>query len=253
MKNHILPGTIALLAFLTCLDARADDAAALMKKGDLCDARLQTQPALEAYLAAQKLGPPNAEILRRIAKEYGELMADTNSAERKRELGETALDYAKQSVAADPHDAMAQLSVAVCYGRVAPLLDNKTKIAYSRLVKQYAEKALALDPNNDLTYNVLGAWNYELAGLNPFLRALAGMIYGQLPDASYEESVKDFQKAIQLNPNRLANHIGLGRAYAGMGNTTAARQELEHGLAMPNVEKDDPFVKEQGRETLQKL
>ena len=148
---------------------------------------------------------------------------------------------------------MAQLALAVCYGRVAPLLDNKTKIAYSRLVKEHADKSLALDPNNDLTYNVLGSWNYELAGLNPFLRALAGMIYGQVPDASYADSVKDFQKAVQLNPKRLANHIGLGRAYAALGRTAEAREELQRGLAMPNQEKDDPFVKEQGRETLRKI
>jgi len=127
---------------------------------------------------------------------------------------------------------------------------NKTKIAYSRLVKEYADKALTLDPKNDLTYNVLGSWNYELAGLNPFLRALAGLIYGQLPDASYEEAAKDFQTALRLNPGRLANHIGLGRAYAAMGRTAEARAELERGLAMPDQAKDDPFVKEQARETL---
>jgi tetratricopeptide (TPR) repeat protein len=164
-------------------------------------------------------------------------MADTDSVEQKCALGEKALDYAKQGGRADPKNAMAQLALAVCYGRMAPLLDNKTKIAYSRLVKEHADKALALDPNNDLTYNVLGSWNYELAGLNPFLRALAGVIYGQLPDASYEEAVKDFEKAVQLNPNRLANHIGLGRAYAAIGNTGGGQEGIERGLSMPNQER----------------
>jgi Flp pilus assembly protein TadD len=79
------------------------------------------------------------------------------------------------------------------------------------------------------------------------------MIYGQLPDASFQDSVKDFQKALELNPNRLANHIGLGRAYAATGDTAEARKELQVGLSMPDQEKDDPFVKEQGRETLRKM
>jgi tetratricopeptide (TPR) repeat protein len=253
MKVCIYPRAIAFLILLGCLNARADSLDALMSKGDALDQRLDNRRALDTYLAAEKLGPPNAELLRRIAREYGELMADTDSGDQKRELGQQALDYAKKAVAADPHNAMAQLAMAVCYGRLAPLLDNKTKIAYSRLVKEHADESLALDPNNDLTYNVLGSWNYELAGLNPFLRALAGMIYGRLPDASYEESVKDFQKALQLNPNRLANHIGLGRAYAALGKTAEARAELRRGLSMPNQEKDDPFVKEQGRETLRKI
>ena len=222
--------TITILTLLASAAARAADTpAGLIKQGDAFEARLENQKALDTYLAAEKLAPSNAEILRRIAQEYAELMADTNSDDEKRALGEKALDYAQQSVAADPNDAMAQLAMAVCYGRMAPLLDNKTKIAYSRLVKEYADKALALDPNNDLTYNVLGSWNYELASLNPVLRTLAGWIYGRLPDASYEEAARDFQKALALNPNRLANHIGLGRAYAAMGKATEAPRRTRTG------------------------
>jgi tetratricopeptide (TPR) repeat protein len=240
----------ALVVSLPCIKAGANSGDDLVKKGDAYEAKFDERNALGAYLAAEKLAPPNAELLRRIAQEYGELMADTNSTDEKRSLGEKAIAYAQRSVAADSHDAMAQLAVAVCYGRVAPLMDNKTKIAYSRFVKEYADKALALDPDNDLTYNVLGSWNYALASLNPVLRSIAGWIYGQLPDASYEESVKDFQHALQLNPNRLANHIGLGRAYAALGKTVEARTEIERGLSMPDRAKDDPYVKQQDRETL---
>jgi tetratricopeptide (TPR) repeat protein len=253
MNVSVSLGIVALLLLLPSLNAGADTLESLMRKGDGYDQRMENGQALNFYLAAEKLGPPNAELLRRIAKEDGELMADTNSDEQKRELGERALAYAKRAVAVDPNDAMAQLALAVCYGRLAPLMDNKTKIAYSRLVEEHADKALALDPDNDLTYNVLGSWNYELAGLNPVLRALAGMIYGQVPAASYEESVKDFRKAVELNPNRLSNHIGLGRAYAALGRIAEAREEIERGLAMPDQQKDDPYVKEQGRETLRKI
>jgi tetratricopeptide (TPR) repeat protein len=249
MVTHILL-TFPLLALLASITARADSPDDLVKRGDAYEAKFNDQKALDAYLAAEKLAPPSAELIRRIAQEYGEMMADTNSDDEKRSLGEKALDYAKRAVAADPHDAMAELAVAVCYGRIAPLLDNKTKIAYSRHVKEYADKALALDPNNDLTYNVLGSWNYELASLNPLMRSIAGWIYGSLPDASYEEAAKDFQHALELNPNRLANHIGLGRADAAMGKNAEAKVELERGLSMPDQAKDDPYVKAQGRESL---
>jgi tetratricopeptide (TPR) repeat protein len=249
MKRRIFP-IVLLLASCPCITVWADSRDDLVKKGDAFEAKFENQKALDAYLAAAKLAPPSAELLRRIAQQYGELMTDTNSDEEKRALGDKALDYARQAVTADPNDAMAELAVAVCYGRTAPLMDNKTKIAYSRLVKEYADKALALDPNNDLTYNVLGSWNYELASLNPILRSIAGFIYGQIPDASYEEAAKDFQHALQINPNRLANHIGLGRAYAAMGKTAEARAELQRGLSMPDEAKDDPYVKAQGRETL---
>ena len=233
--------------------ARADDLNALLAKGDALDATLQTQPALDLFLSAEKQAPSNAELLRRVARGYGELMADTNSPEQKKALGEKALSYAQRAVACDPKNAMAQLAAAVCYGRLAPLLDNRTKIGYSRLVKEHADKALALDPNCDLTYHVLGVWNYELASLNSFLRALAEMIYGKLPDASYEEAAKNFRKAILLNPDRLANHVELGRTYFAMGNAAGARQEETRALAMPNREKDDPYEKDRAKEVLRKI
>ena len=149
---------------------------------------------------------------------------------------------------------MAQLALAVSYGRVAPYLDNKTKIAYSKLVKEHADKARQLDPkSNDLVYHVLGAWNYELANLNPVLRAIAQLIYGKLPNASNEAAAENFKKAIELNPRRLANHIELGRTYAAMGKDDEARTALEKGLSLPIRQRDDPETKARGRAALKKL
>jgi len=231
-----------------------DDFASLLKRGDQLDAQLKTKEALAVYLEAEKLQPANAELLHRIAKQYGESQNDVSSKDEKRSVGMTALDYSKRAVAADPKNSMAHLALAVCYGRVAPFLDNKTKIAYSKLVKEHAEKARDLDPRtNDLVYHVLGAWNYELANLNPVLRAVAQFIYGKLPSASNEAAVENFKKAVELNPRRLANYIELGRTYAAMGKSDEARAALEKGLSLPNRERDDPETKERGRAALKKL
>jgi tetratricopeptide (TPR) repeat protein len=242
------------IAVLTVPSLRAgDDFASLVKKGDALDAALKTKDALGVYLEAEKLQPGDANLLHKIAKQYGESMDDVTSKADKEALGMKSLDYAKRAVAADPNNPMAQLALAVAHGRVAPYLDNKTKIAYSKLVKEHVDKALALDPNNDLTYHVLGAWNYELANLNPILRAIAKLIYGEIPAASNEEAVKAFRRAIELNPNRLANHVELGRAYAALGQKDLARVELEKGLAMPNRQRDDDEEKQRARDTLKKV
>ena len=231
-----------------------EDFASLMKRGDQLDAQLKTKEALGVYLEAEKLEPDNAELLHRIAKQYGESQNDVSSKDEKRKIGMTALEYSKRAVAADPKNAMAQLALAVSYGRVAPYLDNKTKIAYSKLVKEHADKSRTLDPaGNDLVYHVLGAWNYELANLNPVLRAVAQLIYGKLPDASNDAAAQNFKKAIELNPRRLANYIELGRTYAAMGNKDEARAALEKGLGLPNRQRDDPETKSRGRAALKKL
>lgn len=227
--------------------------AAAMARGNAADEQLKTAESLAAYLEAEKLGGKDAALLVKISREYSLSTVDTKSREEQIKLGEKALDYAKRALEIDPANAQAQLGLAICYGRLAPYLDNKTKIAYSKLVKEHVERALKLDPSLDLAYHVRGAWNYELASLNSVLRVIAKLIYGDLPPASYEDAVKDFKKAIELAPQRVAHHVELGRTYAAMGQKELARAELNKGLALPSREKDDPGTKERGREALRKL
>jgi tetratricopeptide (TPR) repeat protein len=217
----------------------AGDISTLIQKGDALDRQWDTNQALQIYLQAAQTSSKDGEILYRIAREYGLSMDDVAAAAAKRERGEKALDYAKQAVAADPKNANAQLALAISYGRLAPFLDNKTKMSYGGLVKTHADLALSLNPNDDLTYHVLGAWNYEFSNLNPILRAIASALYGSLPNASNEEAVQDFQKALALNPNRISSHVELGRTYIALGQNAKARVELEKALSLPEVEKDD--------------
>lgn len=235
----------------------------LLARGDAFDACYQTQRALACYLAAEKLeaqpqSPSRATssqagLLGRIAKEYCDSMADTDAKGEKRACCERALGYAQRAVAADPANSMAEVLVAICYGRLAKLVDNRTKIAYSKQVKQHAEKALALDPKNELGHYVLGAWNLELANLGTFQRTAAKWIYGGVPAASNEEAVAHLLQAIALNPKRPGSYVELGRAYAAQGKTAEARALIYKGLAMPNPGKSDPDLIPRAQTALKKL
>lgn len=250
VKNRWLCG-LALLLFPMLL--QADDCRAWIARGDALDAQVQTPRALRCYLEAEKQEPCNAALLCRIAKQYCDSMADVEAKGEKRALAQKALAYAERAVAADPHNGTAELLVAVSYGRLTKLVDSRTKVAYSKLIKQHAEKALALDPNDDLAYYVLGAWNYELANLNPFLRTMAKWIYGGVPAASNAEAVSCFKKAMALNPRRVANYVELGRTYAAMGKTAEARALLLQSLAMPDPGKSDPYARKRAQTALKKL
>ena len=225
----------------------------LLKKGDALDAQLESSAALAVFLEAEKLEPNNADLLRRIAKTYDESMTDVSAKAEKRALAEKGLAYAKRAVAADPKNGTAHLALAICYGRLAPYLDNKTKIAYSKLVKEHTDKALELDPSQDYAYHVLGAWNYGLSDLNPILRAIAKLIYGDLPEASFEAAEKHFKQAAVMAPHRVAHHVELGRTYLALGKTDLARLELNKGLSLPSREKDDAETKSRAQEILKKL
>ena len=173
--------------------------------------------------------------------------------EQKLNLGGTAVEYAKRAAALAPNDPEAQLSVAISYGKLELLEGNREKFQASQIIKNAADKVIELDPSNDLAWHVLGRWHMALAGINSFERALATVAYGKLPESTYQEAARCFEKAIALNPNRLMHYIELGRVYTRMGRTDDARSFIKKGLAMQETEKDDPETKREGQEVLAQL
>jgi tetratricopeptide (TPR) repeat protein len=244
--------SIVALAVI-CAALRAESPNDLVTKGDAFDVRLEAAEALQFYLPAEELQPKNVRLLVRIARQYRHLMADATTRDEKLRLGSIALGYAQRAAALAPNDSEAQLSIAISYGKMLPLMGTKEQIEASRHIKDTADKAIKLDPRSDLAWHVLGRWHRVLSDVNLLKRGLASLIYGKLPQTRTEEAVKCFEKAIEINPARLMHYIELGRAYAQMGRTTEARRFIEKGLAMPNVEKDDPETKRRGRETLGNL
>lgn len=243
--------SVALLSFSAIAAAQANtEILELLKQGDLYDAKLDNERALEAYQRAETLGATDATTLTRIARQYALLMNDTPSEEKQHELGEKALAYSKRAVETDPRNAKAQLSVAICYGRLVRFQSARNKVEYSRLIKEYADRALQLDPTDSYAYHVLGAWNYELAQMGSFTRTFVKVVYGAMPSASNEEAERLFRKAVELAPRRVAHHVELGRTYAALGRKDEARIELRRGLGLPNREKDDPESKRRASEAL---
>lgn len=243
---------IGTLLTTLVIDA-APTAAEVIAQAGAFDRQLKPSSALPLYLQAEVLQPDNASLMVCIARQYSFLMTDATSATEGLDLGRKALAYAERAVRLDPALCDAHLSVAVCHGRLLPLLSIRQKLESSRIVKASAERAVSLDPDNDLAWHLLGRWHQELAALGGAKRALAQLIYGSLPAASFEESVRCLEKAAALNPNRLMHLIELGRSYALMRRHDEARKLLKRGLAMPDREKDDPGSKERGRQSLRKL
>jgi hypothetical protein len=231
----------------------AADVAPLIAKVDTLDVQGKNADALAISLEAEKLAPNDAEVLRRVAKQYAEAVLDAKGDAAKKAAADKSLDYAKRAVAAAPKNALARLSLAICYGRAATVSDAKTKIAYSKLIKEHADAALALDPNNDLTHFVLGSWCYEIANLGTFLRAAARVVYGALPSATNEDAAKFLERAVQLNPRRVCSHASLGRCYVALGQKDKAKQSFQRALALPDGDKGDDIVKKQTREALADL
>jgi tetratricopeptide (TPR) repeat protein len=247
----VLAAAVALA--LPSTAAGAESAEELIQKGDVFYAKLQAAEALKFYLPAEKLDPNNVRLLVRIARQYRHLMSDATKTSEKLQLGKMAVDYALRAVALAPNDPETQLALAISYGKMLPMEKTKQQIATSRLIKIAVDKVIALDPDNDLAWHLLGRWHLALADVGATKRALARIAYGALPPAKYEDAARCFEKALALNPKRLMHYIELGRTYEKMGRDADARRFITKGLAMPETEYDDPETKNLGRQILKKL
>jgi tetratricopeptide (TPR) repeat protein len=243
------PVIVALLVTSGVLRAQSVDT--LIAEGDLFYAKLQASEALKYYLPAEKLEPNNVRLLVHISREYRHLMSDESDRTSKVKLGSMAVEYAKRAVAIDSKDPEAQLALAISYGKVQPYEGYRQRFDAVHVIKSAADKTIELDPHNDIGWHVLGRWYQGLAEVDPLHRALAQAL-GGLPPATYQDAATCFEKAIQLNPNRLMHYIALGKVYVEMGKKDEGCRLIQKGLAMPCTEKDDPETKHEGEETLAK-
>lgn len=216
-------------ALLTNSLAQAD---AAKKRGDFDE-------ALKIYDAAQQTQTNNAAGLCTLSRCYCDLTYMTNSADVQKDLVTRALSCAKQAVSDDPSNATAHASLAVCYAKSCNFADIKTELTYSRLFKEEAEKAIALDPKQDVAYYLLGRWNYGIANAGFVARTYVKVIYGGLPQASLADAITNFQEACTIAPDRILNHAGLAMAYDATGDKKSEIAELQKCCALKPLGPED--------------
>jgi tetratricopeptide (TPR) repeat protein len=193
----------------------------------LAEKRSDVPSAVKIYGEAEQSESTNSASLCVLARKYCDLMYLTNSTAIQKDLAGRALDCSMEAVKADSNSALAHACLAVCYAKCSLFADVKTELYYSRQLKLEAEKAIALDPKQDIGYYLLGRWNYGVANIGLVSRAFVKLVYGGLPEASNEEAIANFKKAIELAPDRIIHHAGLAMVYEVAGDRESEIAELK--------------------------
>ncbi len=225
----------------------------LLEEATVAEFRQDSRQALEKFQQADKIRPNDSLILQKIARQYSDLAVEQSTVEDKIRYAQTALDYSQRAVALDPHDPVNVLSLAVCHGKLALFSSPRDRVRYSRLIRNEAEQALALNPNYAWAHHVLGRWNCEVATVDKTSRFFAKLLFGELPDASVAEGIKHLQRATELDPGELNHWLELGFAYLAAGQPEKARAQWTRGLGMPSRGVHDEPAKQRAREGLAKL
>lgn len=211
--------------------------------------RGEFRSALSRLHRLENTDPRNAEVLSRRAIIWADLGKRASNQQRTLSFYRQSLAAAEAAVEADSESAWAHLAVALAEGRLTLHVSTRERVERSRAVKRHTDRAVALDSTLAGAYHIRGRWHQEAATLNAVVRAVVRVVYGGLPEASLEQSVADFQRALDLE-TRTYHHLELGKTYVKMGRTNAAREQFEAALAAPSV---DPFAAEYKEEAQLRL
>lgn len=233
-------------------------AADLIKAGDDLYVKFDDAGALVQYEQAAKLEPTNYEALWKTSRAYldaGDRMNPKNKDEEAKQikLYLTAEDYAKKAIKVNPNDTWAHFCNSAAMGMHALQLGKKQQIAMSKEIKTEIDKAIELDPKNDLALHAMGRWQRRMAEIGGVTRFFGGIIYGKIPKGSFEEAVKDFQKAIEIKPNYSNHHLELGRTYLLMKKKDLAAKEFQIAIDAPILTSKCADYIEEAKAELAKL
>jgi tetratricopeptide (TPR) repeat protein len=226
----------------------------LVRRGDDAMARLDPASALSAYQAAVAADPGQYEALWKAARVLVDLAGlETRKTTRKDQVNR-ALKYAERAVRVNPDGAEGHYARAAALRGVARFEGGKTRLRLAREVRAEALRAVDLDPLQDGAYHLLGAWNYDLAGLNVVQRLIANVLLGGVPsEASYANAAHYFELAVQANPDAVAHRVGLARALLKLDRKDDARAQLRKSLELPSTSLDDPARKREAERLLDDL
>jgi tetratricopeptide (TPR) repeat protein len=243
--RYILFATAAMYSTLFMSTGQSQDVSTLIRKADQLDAQEQADAAIDALKQAEKISPNNPDVLIKLSQDYSDKIDAVKNRPEKLHYANLCLEYAKKAVRAAPDNSDAHVCLSIAYGKMTDFVDNKTKMEYSKVVNSEAEKAVELNPKNDLALLILARWNFEMATLNPILKGIAQALYGQLPPASKEKAIEYFRRAIAAAPQQIINHAAYAEALESMGRTQEAKVEwLKVKQLKPTDAEDRQYVAE---------
>ncbi|RFT17038.1 MAG: hypothetical protein OP8BY_0980 [Candidatus Saccharicenans subterraneus] len=257
-RTHRLIFLVILGLSLLAGPGLSQTAEEFIKSGDEYYAKWEDQKALAEYLKALEVEPKNYEALWKAARGYvdvADLMTGTGKEVEKQkfEMYVKAERYARQAISVNPNDTWGHFFLSAALGKKVLMLGKKEQIDASKQVRAAVDKAIELDPNNDLAYHALGRWHRRMAEIGGAKRALGSLIYGSIPKGSMEESEKWLKKAVELKPDYINHHLELGRTYVAMKKYDLARQEFNRCLELPEASAKDKQLKEEAKEELANL
>lgn len=211
----------------------------------------QEEKALELYRDILDEKPKNYTALWRASFLYSRVGNRFNDEDDQKDYFNRAISLAEKALQVDSTDVQSNFVMAVAMGRKALISGARERVAASRDIKRYADKALEYDKNHAGAWHVLGRWHFKVANLSWVERTAANTLFGGIPgNATNQKAADAIQKAIDLNDNNILYYYDLANVYREMGNDPQAVAVCENAVEIDNLTPDDPMLKEKCRKLI---
>jgi len=218
----------------------------LKKMDDNYKISLKTGSYLNLYNMLKNEESTSSEILWRKARAFR--LYALNDAKRDKDLGKTkinnllidAYNFSDLALKNDSSNWAAHKWYGITLGDKAELEGSKSQLLTSISIKEHFEKAIELNGNDATTIHSLGLWHYTFADMSWMMRNLASTIFAKVPDSSYEEALKYFKLAEEIEPGFYSkNLLFLAKCYKNLGQLDKFIEIKEKLLKIEILDSDD--------------
>lgn len=215
----------------------------LLNNGDEFYGDFQNEEALEMYRKAHEQCPNRYEPLMKFTRALNDVGEDTDEHEYYRK----ALDRAEQMKREYPDSMMSWFLAGATAANLADNSGPQQKVKLSSKVNENIRKAIAMDSSYAPAQVVLGGYLQRVATTGDFVKSLARMFLGDVPEASLEEAEGHLRKALELEPDNMFAHLELGRTLMSANQENEAREHLQKVLDLPITNHQHPELKKEAQ------
>lgn len=226
----------------------------LEQKADSLYDNYEEQQALKLYTKILEKEPRNYKALWRTSFLYSRIGNRFEDKDEQKEYFNKAIKVAEHALQVDSTDTQSNFVMSVAVGRKAIISGARERVAASRAIKKYADRAIRYDSTNAGAWHVLGRWNSKVANLSWIERAAANTLFGGIPgNASIQKAAKFIERAISLNDDYVLYYYDLARVYEEMDKDQQAVNTCKKALEIPDLTQDDKRIKKDCRELIDQL
>ncbi len=246
-----------LLTVMVCLPAwilAQDSISATEQQADSLYEAYEEKKALNLYQQVLEENPTHYQALWRTSFLYSRIGNRLENEEDQRAYFNKGIELAEKALNVDSTHTQSNFVMAVAMGRKALISGARDRVAASRAIKKYVDRALAQDSTNAGAWHVLGRWHFKVANLSWIERAAANTLFGGIPgDATNEKAAEAIEKAISLNDDYILYYYDLAKVYEEMGKEQEAISSCRTALEKPLLTPDDQDLKNDCKQLIDDL